>query len=760
MAAAVLFVLYCITSITEFTLGSYILAPLCYLAAGGISLFSFFRVDRTKTTPLIFLLFAIACFSWMTAEIRWAFIDWQGYEPLQDKMASAFYLFANIAIFLAVVVYVSKRIVKWNKVQLLFDTMAIMIANGLFIWSMFFNRDQALLLSFFKTDIFAFISTVFDLLIISLLLLWLFSVRSGKMPVNAKLALIGVMIFVSADIIFNYSYFHNTYSPDSWIDILYVISMFFLAFSALMRHYDIDNVENRLSMSNIGFRRKSLLLLVYPIISMLFTGFNLPDILIFTVIILLYDIVSSNIQTLIKNKELLKKQVEANEELNKRLNDRDTELATLSELDILTKIPNRRYFLDVLDIMLRGRQANQIVTLFYINIDRFKTINDIYGYDIGDRVLVEFSARLKGHIEEGAVLARQGGDEFTVLSCGDYNRSQLESQARHLIHFCSEPIQLEEHRIHLTISVGISSCPVDTTEAITLMKYADIAMNRAKSQGYNRYAFFDVNYNESLRRKHDIELLLREASIENDFELFYQPQFDLSGKDMVGAEALIRWKDKGQGYISPGDFIPVAEEAGYITKIGAWVMKEAFTQAVEWNTRYGLELKIGINISPIQLNDDEFIKTLKQYINESKIKTMWLDVEITENVMLSNEPQDNEVFELFRQLGITVSIDDFGTGYSTLNYLKKYPFNRIKIDKSLIDNIATNQSDREIVKVIISMADAMNIKTIAEGVENKTQLAALQTLGCTQVQGYLLGKPVSANKFEENYIKKLCVPAR
>lgn len=754
-AAMLLYAFYILSTIFKFELASYILSPMCFCTAGGISLFSFLRADRTKSIRFIYLLYAAASYAWMSGEIRWAVTAYQGYEPLADRLASALYLISNIAIFSAVIIYAVHQFKKWNRIQLFIDALTIALASGLMLWAVFFKRNQAFIVSFIIDDLFASVSTLLDLLIISLVVIWFFSARSGKMPGYIKLSASGLFVFATTDVMFYYNYAHNTYSSDSWLDVLYVASMLMLAFGSLLKRYSPDQAENLHYINNIGFRRRSMFLLIYPAISILLTGFFLPDALVFALIILIYHTVSSYIQTAIKNEELLRNQVEANEELVKRLSDQDSELVTLSELDILTKIPNRRYFLDVLDIMLRGRQTNQVVTLFYINIDRFKAINDIYGYDVGDCVLVEFSTRLKTQIQEGTVLARQGGDEFAILYCGEFNRSQVENQVRRLIRYCSEPLQVGEQQFRLTISVGISICPIDTTEAIMLMKYADIAMYRAKSKGYNRYAFFDPNFNESLRKKHEIELLLRQSDVEHDFELVYQPQFDLSTMQVVGAEALIRWKDKGQGFIPPDDFIPVAEEIGYINQIGAWVMKEAFRQTVAWNTGYGLELKVGINISPLQLVDYEFVETLQHFIADSNIKTMWLDAEITENVMLSNEPQMNEIFQLLHDLGITVSIDDFGTGYSTLNYLKRYPFNRIKIDKSLIDNIASSSSDREIVKAIIGMANSMGIKTIAEGVEQRSQLAVLQSLDCTEAQGFLLGRAVSPEVFEEKYIQKM-----
>jgi EAL domain-containing protein (putative c-di-GMP-specific phosphodiesterase class I) len=303
--------------------------------------------------------------------------------------------------------------------------------------------------------------------------------------------------------------------------------------------------------------------------------------------------------------------------------------------------------------------------------------------------------------------------------------------------------------------MGISSCPRDAGDSVSLMKNSDIAMYKAKAEGYNKYVFFNPSFKENISRKNEIEALLRNADLQTEFELVYQPQFTLPDKKLIGAEALIRWKSAEHGYIPPSVFVPVAEEINYINRIGKWVLTKAVDQIIRWNTENGLHLKMGINISPKQLSEDDFFMTLKTLITTNQINTSWIDAEITENLMIEENERVKPIFDLFRELDISVSIDDFGSGYSSLGYLNKYHFDRIKIDKSLVDNLTMpGGSGIEVVKAIITMSNAVGKLMIAEGVETKEQLQILTDLGCRQVQGYLLGKPVPPEEFEKRFIKK------
>jgi diguanylate cyclase (GGDEF)-like protein len=479
-----------------------------------------------------------------------------------------------------------------------------------------------------------------------------------------------------------------------------------------------------------------------------------PDYALYGILIFLYVSFSKYIQISIKNEKLLKLEKLTNETLEQKVADQVKELVSLANQDTLTTLCNRRYFMSTLNECIRSISPNQTLALMMLDMDRFKTINDSFGHDAGDKVLIEFANRIAEWNRFGATIARLGGDEFGFIFVGSFAPEDISYFCGEIIRICNEPIMIGGNTVDLTASIGVSILSNESADAKTLMKNADIAMYQAKAQGYNRYQLFDPVFGADTINSSKIELLLRQVDMEKEFELYYQPQFSLPYKELVGAEALIRWKSSSNGYIPPNAFIPVAEKIEHIAKIGKWVLKESVRQAVIWNEKLEQPIKIGINISPRQLNDDTFLDILRMLIKETGVDAAWLDVEITENTMIRQTDKIHWVFEMLKGLGVSVSIDDFGSGYSAMGYLNKYPFDRIKLDKSLIDNtVAYSISGVSIVKSIIDMSKSLGIRTIAEGVETEEQLDVLVNLGCDQVQGYLLGRPVPATDFERLFLK-------
>jgi diguanylate cyclase (GGDEF)-like protein len=425
-------------------------------------------------------------------------------------------------------------------------------------------------------------------------------------------------------------------------------------------------------------------------------------------------------------------------------------LTFLANHDNLTSLFNRRYFLTCLEENIASKLPSETLAVILIDLARFRTINDNFGHHIGDQLLIELSGRITAWNSYAATISRLGGDEFAVLFTGKYTRKDIEKFCLQLIESCSKPVRIGNHKMSLTISAGIAVFSEESCDGYTLMKHADIAMYRAKSQGYNRFEFYNPLFGQEVNLKNKIEILLKQADFEKSFELFYQPQFSFPYHNLVGAEALIRWKSAELGYIPPSVFIPVAEEIDHIFKIGRWVMQKSIQQAAAWNSKIPLRMKIGFNVSPKQLKDESFFDILKTLLRDDGIDPAWLDAEITESIMISAEDKVRAMLHWLKTLGVSVSIDDFGAGYSSLGYLSKYPFDRIKIDKSLIASISScNHNGTQIVKAAISMAKSLGIKTIAEGVETQEQLDILTDLGCDQAQGYLLGRPVSADMFEQ-----------
>jgi diguanylate cyclase (GGDEF)-like protein len=390
-----------------------------------------------------------------------------------------------------------------------------------------------------------------------------------------------------------------------------------------------------------------------------------------------------------------------------------------------------------------------------IDMDRFKTINDTFGHDVGDMVLIDLSNRIIEWNDHGATIARLGGDEFALMITGKYTQKDIEVLCKELIDLYNKPVSIGEKTLNVTTSVGIALIATDDCDGKTLMQNAEIAMYRAKSRGYNRYQVYDPLMSQDLKRALEIETLLRQADAEKDFLLYYQPQYSLPEMELIGAEALIRWNNPEHGFIPPNVFIPIAEQIDCIFKIGEWVTREAIRQAKKWNEQSDRPLKVGFNVSPKQFHTANYMKLIRTLVTESNVNPSWLDAEITESVMIENKAAISDALSVFQELGITVSIDDFGSGYSALGNLNIYQFDRIKMDKSLIDNVSLKSMNGvSIVRAAINMAHASGIKTIAEGVETQEQLNILINLDCDQVQGYFLGRPVPAAIFEERYMKQ------
>lgn len=615
---------------------------------------------------------------------------------------------------------------------------------------------QILALDF--TSVFSIIT---DIIIGSSIISWFVSVRSGKIPAFFITLAIGLFLFSFVDMLYYYADYNRLYIPNSLLDFFYILSFFLIALGALLKTYKSGASFDVSGVTNIGAARRWIFLLLFPLVMLLVTAVGIipvspsgADYIEVGVPILFYWAASKYVQISLEKETKLKK---SNEILEKRVAEKASELSALVNQDMLTSLYNRHYFMLCLDDTLKNMGKNELVAILLIDVDRFKTINNTFGHDVGDKILIDLSRRLTKWNNCGAVIARLGGDEFAVMVIGEYTQKDIEDLYTEMITSCSKPINIGDRELILTMSVGIALTSEDVRDGKRLLQNADIAMYRSKSQGYNKYQVYDPMMSEEFNRATEIEILLRQADLDKDFELFYQPQYALPDEKLIGAEALLRWKHPEHGYIPPNVFIPIAEQINYIQEIGKWVIRKTIEQSVTWNKKYQIPLKIGFNISPKQIMDSGFIHFFKSLVADSGMMPSWIDVEITEYIMMKDDDNIDEVFSTFRELEISVSIDDFGSGYSALGYLNKYHFNRIKIDKSLIDNVSEhNISGTNVVKAIISMAHASGIQALAEGVETQEQRDILTALGCDQLQGYLLGRPVPADAFEQRYIGSAC----
>jgi two-component system NtrC family sensor kinase len=435
----------------------------------------------------------------------------------------------------------------------------------------------------------------------------------------------------------------------------------------------------------------------------------------------------------------------------KSLQEKESHLDFLASYDALTHLPNRALYCDRLQHVLAiARRSDKNVAVLFLDLDRFKTINDSLGHDFGDNILCQVAERLKTQIRESDTLARFGGDEFAIILEDIEEPQNVLSMGQKILEHLSEALNFEGHQLYLTASVGISIYPNDGDNIETLIKYAEVAMYRAKELGRNNCQFYRPEMNARSRELLFLEGALRQALKQEEFVLHYQPQVDLATGKVVGAEALVRWRHPGLGIVPPGDFIPLAEETGLIVPLGDWVLRTACQQIKKWNSDGGIPMRVSVNISARQFNDCNFIDKIDALLQETQIDPRYLELEITESIIMADVEESIMTLTDLKVRGINLAIDDFGTGYSSLSYLQKFPISHLKIDRSFIKDVCSNEQSAEIASSIIALAQNMHLQVIAEGVETVEQMEFLQSKGCEEAQGYLFSRPVPPEEMEKS----------
>jgi diguanylate cyclase (GGDEF)-like protein len=418
--------------------------------------------------------------------------------------------------------------------------------------------------------------------------------------------------------------------------------------------------------------------------------------------------------------------------------------------DDLTALPNRLMLTERLDqAMGRHRRAKMTLAILYMNLDRFKVINDSLGHETGDILLCLVADRLRAQLREGDSLARVGGDEFVVLIENYDNSIALSACAQRLVEQLSAPFLLGKKDCHVTVSIGISTFPADGSDSQSLLKAADVAMYRAKETGRNNYQYYLPSMNVHTLERLELESDLRHALERGEFFLHYQPKVEIASGLITGVEALLRWKHPIRGLVPPLDFIPLAEETGLIVPIGEWVLATACARTKAWQGRGLPKLSVAVNLSARQFADTMLLAKLTRIIHASGLDPSLLELEITESVVMSNGESAVSVLEKLKSIGVQIAIDDFGTGYSSLGYLKRFPIDILKVDRSFIRDIPTDSGDMKITRAIIAMAHGLRLKVVAEGVETAEQLKFLGSQSCDAVQGYFLYRPLQEEELAD-----------
>ncbi|MBC7918293.1 MAG: EAL domain-containing protein [Rhodoferax sp.] len=431
-------------------------------------------------------------------------------------------------------------------------------------------------------------------------------------------------------------------------------------------------------------------------------------------------------------------------ELFGQLGAKNAQLEQLALYDHLTGLPNRSLFIDLVQReILQARRSGQKFGIFFIDLDRFKVVNDTMGHAAGDALLMEVSRRLRDMLREIDVVCRQSGDEFLVLARDIAHWESLAEMADRVLQSIEQPLVLAGGSARVSASIGISLFPDDAQDFETLVKNADVAMYQAKSLGRARYSFFHAELNTRMQATMELEHQLGEAISGGQLVLHYQPQVDANTGSMVGVEALVRWQHPQRGLLYPGHFITIAEESGQIAEMGVWTLNEACRQKAAWKAQ-GLDVGcMSVNVSALEFRDHRLLDSLQTALQVHGLEPGELEIEITESVLMTETDTSQRIIERVRALGVGIAIDDFGTGYSSLSYLKRLRPNQLKIDRSFVSDTATDNDSRAIVKGVISLADALGLTVVAEGVETAQQLMFLRECGCGTLQGYYIAKPLT-----------------
>jgi diguanylate cyclase (GGDEF)-like protein/PAS domain S-box-containing protein len=425
-------------------------------------------------------------------------------------------------------------------------------------------------------------------------------------------------------------------------------------------------------------------------------------------------------------------------------------MSYLAQHDSLTDLPNRILLNDRLtQFMALAKRHHQKLALLYLDVDRFKNVNDSLGHSVGDRLLQAVATRLLACVRSSDTVSRQGGDEFVIVLSEMMHAKDAAIIAEKVLLALSKPYIIEEHELHVTVSIGIVTHPDDGIEAETLMKNADLAMYHAKAAGRNNYQFFKAEMNFRVAERQSLESGLRHALEREEFVLYYQPKVNLETGAIIAAEALIRWRHPERGLVPPDQFIPVAEECGFIVPMGRWVLREACRQARIWQSCGLPALRIAVNISAVELRAKDFVAGVRAILAQTGLKPSDLELELTETFLMQDSNSTNAVLKELKDLGVHLALDDFGTGYSSLSYVKRFPIDTLKIDRSFVRDIAVDADDASIVSAVISMGKSLQMRVVAEGVETTEQLAFLQKQGCPFGQGYLFSPPVVARQFTQ-----------
>lgn len=740
------------------------LVSACAPLAAAIVLFIVYRKIPTKE-KFFWLLVSLGCFSYVIAEGLWIYTENVLGKEIQYPGWTDLFYFLHIAFYLAALLYHGWQVRRnLQPVKFIFDMGIIMAVFTALSWHFIIRgliTDPASLLALIVSASYPIGSLM--------LLFGLISFLGGSVPLFSRQVLnliaASLLIQIAADTIYLYASATGSYFSGSLYDPLWSLSLLLMALAGL---YALEDQAARAPEPQLP-RISSAIELLLPYLSMailfvvmIFEQKNGMNGLIAGAAVLILLVIVRQVLTLTENRKLLDQYHQLNEQLEHKIGQRTSELSEKNEQlneamqqmkhmayhDVLSGLPNRRLFLDKLTVAIaEARIRSHKVAVVFVDLDRFKNINDTYGHEFGDLLLKGFSRNITEALRKDDVVSRQGGDEFTLILNNISQEEDIIPLIRRIQAVVEQPVNVNGQDLNISMSLGIAIYPENGRTTEELMKNADIAMYHAKEQGRNNYQFFSEDMNATLSRKIRLEKGLRNALVHDEFFLQYQPQVNAANGAVTGMETLIRWQSADGAIVSPGEFIPLAEETRLILPIGEWVLTTACRQAKVWHDAGHGHLKLAVNLSPLQFLDDGLLEIVKTALAKTGFPAASLELEITEGVAVYDAEAAIDKMEELQKLGIGIAIDDFGTGYSSMMYLKRFPVSNLKIAQPFVQDMETSKADKALVATMISMAHSMDMSVIAEGVETESQLAALQKLECDEIQGYLFSRPLSAEQF-------------
>lgn len=739
-----------------------VVSPFFALSVSGC-FYLLFAHSQSREYRGLMLVIAIGVLGWAIGDFWGIYVQWVLWLVPEDQIFYYYiYMVPNLCFGIASILLMIKIRKHFNSLAVMVDSIVLITVWILAVTIGMFDLRFSALFEMSAIDTAMLIYLITDILVLSVVVMFASILRKSIRQQPFSIVIAGMLLYALIDISYAYQYFSGLYEPYSITDLVYMTSFLMMGVGALLairrdnksQLFEIEPLQSHDIAINRG---RMFVLLAAPVFLIAVRTRYTWEVLILLILVVGYERITDLLYASTADQRAIndaqRRQVLLDQEIEKQTSElvmKKNEFELLSRSDSITGLYNRRYFLSELSRRIGDGQPSVSFAVLFVDLDQFKSINDVYGHSVGDQVLIKIAERLQRILPSGTLIARQGGDEFVIGLEDSKSMEELDTMVRWIIEECNFPVQIDPFVFKIQLSIGVSIYPQDAMDAQTLLRYADIVMYQSKASGSNGYVFFNQLLNDTFHRRTQLDISLMRARFESEFCLHYQPIVTPEGK-LTSMEALVRWNAPEIGWVSPVEFIPIAEENGVIIELGAWILNTAVRQIKEWNRDRSEKILMCINLSSIQLRTGDFAEKLLSLVRRHDVMPSSICLEITESVLI-NFDMNRSTLDKISNMGFLISVDDFGTGYASLNYIRNLQLNALKIAKPLIDEISTDPKTKDIVVALIELAHDLNLKIIAEGVATEEQLDVLTSLGCDSVQGYHFSRPLEPNQFEARYL--------